>query len=842
MFILIPGTFCAGIQYDDPVKLGIGARPIGMGKAFVAVADDANAIFMNPAGLSTLKGWDIASMSTSFMDTYQYMVLGGAYPVNGATYGFGYVSSRVGQIPVSGGGTTDFENTVLILSYATYAGEYLSGWLGEEEDVHVGANFKLFSKGFSGATSAHGTGFNADFGMLYTPSGSEWITYGLNIQNGIPAWLGGGIGGGIAAEEIPMLAKIGAAFKVNRDILVAVDKDMYFGRAVPWPTHIGAEWQVDKNFVLRGGLDQSIGGNTGMLATNPSLGIGLMLNGFRVDMAYLVDFEAIGSASNYFSFSFRERTEPEKKKVKKVKKVEKAPPKKIIVTAKPVISKVLMTSPKDRSYTFDKRVRIQGTVDPDVSLLTLAGKKIRLTGDLKFNSYGDLRVGKNIFKFEIKDLRNKQQKFDRRVVRLYIPQGMARKDIEKKTLDYKISATLLSDYIAKEYRYNEKLTRSRLAVIISKAERLKLPVLFEKVANDISRKHWAARDIKAVLDTGAMTLYKNNTFRPNYFVTRSELVRTISKATNIPTDKLSGFLASDELDKEATMGDVISVMYNTNLLKEDINDYLAFLGITREEVKAELKPEAPEEEVDELAVDKPADKEVTFNSFTGVSGRVNVAKVEKVDVSGKTVTLKKGRFNDKVELKLGKNRVVVDARLKGGGMSSLKMRILRIELPVGAIFEDRTKLEAKPAEYKAAMQVMADIAGRYRISERIRRENFCDVIVKAKGLAVPEVKEDIATDVLKNYPLARPIAAVLRTGALRVSADSKFKPRDHMDRSELLEAVAVLQGVDLAAASQFFGGEVDLSEPATMADVIQLCWKSGIFKDRIDKLLAWDTY
>ncbi len=41
-----PGT--TGFTF---MKLGVGARPVAMGQAFTAVADDANALFYNPAGL-----------------------------------------------------------------------------------------------------------------------------------------------------------------------------------------------------------------------------------------------------------------------------------------------------------------------------------------------------------------------------------------------------------------------------------------------------------------------------------------------------------------------------------------------------------------------------------------------------------------------------------------------------------------------------------------------------------------------------------------------------------------------------------------------------------------------
>ena len=47
---------------EDPVgtgalfDIGMGARALGMGGAFVAVADDANALYYNPAGLALIEG------------------------------------------------------------------------------------------------------------------------------------------------------------------------------------------------------------------------------------------------------------------------------------------------------------------------------------------------------------------------------------------------------------------------------------------------------------------------------------------------------------------------------------------------------------------------------------------------------------------------------------------------------------------------------------------------------------------------------------------------------------------------------------------------------------------
>jgi len=53
------------------LEIDVGARAVGMGGAFVAVADDATAIFWNPAGLSRLKSSEAIIIRTNWLvETY----------------------------------------------------------------------------------------------------------------------------------------------------------------------------------------------------------------------------------------------------------------------------------------------------------------------------------------------------------------------------------------------------------------------------------------------------------------------------------------------------------------------------------------------------------------------------------------------------------------------------------------------------------------------------------------------------------------------------------------------------------------------------------------------------
>jgi long-chain fatty acid transport protein len=53
-----------GVGAFSAFKNGIGARALAMGGAFVAVADDATAVYWNPAGLAQVADTRIAGMST----------------------------------------------------------------------------------------------------------------------------------------------------------------------------------------------------------------------------------------------------------------------------------------------------------------------------------------------------------------------------------------------------------------------------------------------------------------------------------------------------------------------------------------------------------------------------------------------------------------------------------------------------------------------------------------------------------------------------------------------------------------------------------------------------------
>src|SRR3989339_410138 len=85
----------------DPTDIGVGARPLAMGKAYTAVADDGSAMFINPAGLSTSNSLKIVSMNGNLLSEIPYTMMGISQPMLGGNVAIGYVGLGVAGIQES---------------------------------------------------------------------------------------------------------------------------------------------------------------------------------------------------------------------------------------------------------------------------------------------------------------------------------------------------------------------------------------------------------------------------------------------------------------------------------------------------------------------------------------------------------------------------------------------------------------------------------------------------------------------------------------------------------------------------------------------------------------------
>lgn len=106
---------------DDPMMIGGGARPLGMGRAFTAVVEDADAAFINPAGSANLRGPQAMSMFTNLLGEIYYVELCGGIPTLYGTFGAGYVATGINNVlyPASTGNVNaDYYDHLFLLSYS----------------------------------------------------------------------------------------------------------------------------------------------------------------------------------------------------------------------------------------------------------------------------------------------------------------------------------------------------------------------------------------------------------------------------------------------------------------------------------------------------------------------------------------------------------------------------------------------------------------------------------------------------------------------------------------------------------------------------------------------------
>ena len=118
----------------------------------------------------------------------------------------------------------------------------------------------------------------------------------------------------------------------------------------------------------------------------------------------------------------------------------------------------------------------------------------------------------------------------RRYLRLYPPNNAAASSLDGLPLDYKLTCTILYDYLGKRYDLDMKVSREILALVISKAKKFQLATPEAQVAVDVASDYWAAPPINAVLQSHIMSKYSDGTFKTDKWLSRYDLVRFLSLA------------------------------------------------------------------------------------------------------------------------------------------------------------------------------------------------------------------------------------------------------------------------------------------------------------------------
>ena len=266
------------------LNLGVGARPIALGGAYVADPGDALNGYYNPAGLASMGQAEAIFMhSAAFGDLLNHDFLAYARPIGSdekrAALGISLYRLGGGGIAVTGRDQTGRFYQIKSESHADYAG-YVSYGRAFNERFSAGITAKLIYRNIVNE-SAYGMGL--DLGALYTAS--NWVDLGLNFQDATTTLLAYSTG---TKESITPTAKLGARFHSSRGRFFGslfTDADVRFeGRDYAAQMSMGPI-SADMHFGLELSYLEKLAARIGSDAGNLTLGAGLALGRFNVDVA-----------------------------------------------------------------------------------------------------------------------------------------------------------------------------------------------------------------------------------------------------------------------------------------------------------------------------------------------------------------------------------------------------------------------------------------------------------------------------------------------------------------------------------------------------------------------------
>lgn len=274
--LLFISIFLSSYTYAAFNEIGIGARPLGLGGAFVALADDSNASNYNAAGLSYITDIHIsATHAQRFNGLVSYNTIIGIIPVGS----LGTIGASIGILNED---SDIYSERTIRMSY----GRTIIKQLG------LGINLKLLGTSYDETnefvaenpyfSNTSSSAFSLDLGLLAKPFNS--LSIGVSVENLVPADVSIS---DIHTDSVPMNIRAGIAYSLEsiaemsaqgaaisnllKATLGTVEVTSREGEIY---TSAGVEIWVNKAIAVRGGYSTK---NTGNTASTFNLGGSAML-------------------------------------------------------------------------------------------------------------------------------------------------------------------------------------------------------------------------------------------------------------------------------------------------------------------------------------------------------------------------------------------------------------------------------------------------------------------------------------------------------------------------------------------------------------------------------------
>lgn len=203
-----------------PILACVGARPLAMGGAFIAVADDANAVYWNPAGLTQVQNNESTYMLTVDGGINYQWFFSNVERQGDLVFGASGINS------LNGIGFKDDEGNVLagIFDNTWYQ---LSFAMPIDDRLSIGGNLKFYNNqiilpDYGYAWPSEGTGL--DVSILW--KASDRLSVGLLTQDIVGSdfvYDFRNVGAGLQKVGMATNVRPGIAYKVDDDTTVAFD-------------------------------------------------------------------------------------------------------------------------------------------------------------------------------------------------------------------------------------------------------------------------------------------------------------------------------------------------------------------------------------------------------------------------------------------------------------------------------------------------------------------------------------------------------------------------------------------------------------------------------------------
>ncbi len=248
IFVFAVSVFAGESEYPL-FKLGAGGKAIGMGAASTGNADDASAVFWNPAGLSQIKGtFSIVTSNRLHFQDSKFMELYASYSdLKYGAFGFGFLSNQVNDIP-------NYDDDFNFLGdFDSYQRAFILGYSYNLTPVNIGLSFTGVQAGMNpvaGDINGHGLAFS--LGLMTRVS--------KNFRIGSVIKPGYSIKYDDTKDEIPGNARLGVEFGIKTGLTSPDDSlkltlDLDQSNQLPLKINMGLQLVVFKMLALRGGMN-----------------------------------------------------------------------------------------------------------------------------------------------------------------------------------------------------------------------------------------------------------------------------------------------------------------------------------------------------------------------------------------------------------------------------------------------------------------------------------------------------------------------------------------------------------------------------------------------------------